>query len=418
MGVGLDLYPYQKEAVQDLMHGKHIVVAGMGMGKTAMMMDWLKKKCDETGKRKVLIVTTPSKRDSGDMLTEAGMWNGSSWLSSLSSFSIISWHGLSKWTKNISLDEVREFVFGFDEIAKASAGVSSAMGKAFLRITKVNNDWAGFTGTPGDTWIKFYPYFQATGLVRNKTWFMGTYVNVQTYKGYPEIVGYRNVDKLKDMWSKISTAPDTKVVEEQLPEETRKVIHFKSPAGYWNVVKTRKDKDGELLDTTMALCHYLRQLCFTKEKRQWVSDFIENLGTNAVFFCNYIEEEDTVCEIAEKVLPKGAKVWRIDGKHHDIPTAESIGKYDIVVAHYASGGEALNLQFMNYWVAVSPNYSYSTSKQAEGRIRRIGQKKNMFFFMLHCCDTIESDVMKCLSAKKDFAERTWCLERGLSDENK
>lgn len=414
----MELYPFQEEAVRDLIDGKHIVVAGMGMGKTAMMMTWLKKKCDETGKSKILIVTTPSKRDSGDMTAEAKMWNGESWLSSLDKFEVISWHGLKKWTQGISVDEAKEYVFGFDEIAKASAGVSSGMGKAFLQITKVNDDWAGFTGTPGDTWIKFYPYFQATGLVKHKTAFLNKYVTIETYKGYPEIIGYKYEDEMRDMWSKISTAPDTKVVEEQLPEETRKVIHFKKPKGYDKVIHTRLDDKGELLETTIALCHYLRQLCFTKEKRQWVSDFIENLGTNAVFFCNYIEEEDTVCEIAEKVLPKGAKVWRIDGKHHDIPTAESIGKYDIVVAHYASGGEALNLQFMNYWVAVSPNYSYSTSKQAEGRIRRIGQKKNMFFFILYCCDTIESDIMKCLSAKKDFAERTWCLERGLSDEDK
>lgn len=409
----MDLYPYQKEAVQDLMHGKHIVVAGMGMGKTAMMMTWLKKKCDETGKRKVLIVTTPSKRDSGDMTTEAGMWNGSSWLSSLSSFSVISWHALNKWTKALDFSEKREYIYAFDEIAKASAGVSSAMGKAFLQLTKLTDDWAGFTGTPGDTWIKFYPYFQATGLVRNKTWFLGTYANIQTYKGFPEIVSYKKVPELKAMWSKISTAPDTKSVEEQLPEETRKVIHFKSPAGYWNVVKTRETKDGEFLDTNMALCHYLRQLCFTKEKRQWVSDFIENLGTNAVFFCNYIEEEDTVCEIAEKVLPKGAKVWRIDGKHHDIPTAETIGKYDIVVSHYASGGEALNLQFLNYWVAVSPNYSYSTSKQAEGRIRRIGQKKNMFFYYLKADATIEEAVFEALRSKSVFSEKVWCLANNL-----
>ena len=409
----MGLYLYQKEAVRDLLTGKHIVVAGMGMGKTAMMMDWLKKKCEETGKRKVLIITTPSKRDSGDMMTEADLWNGSSWRASLSSFSVISWHGLKKWADNISTEDAKKYVVGFDEIAKASAGVSSAMGKTFLQIAKVNDDWAGFTGTPGDTWIKFYPYFQACRLVRNKTQFLNKYVDMQTYKGYPEIVGYRDVDELEAMWKEISTAPDTKSVEEQLPEETRKVIHFKSPAGYWNVVKTRKDKDGELLDTTMALCHYLRQLCFTKEKRQWVSDFIENLGTNAVVFCNYIEEEDTVCEIAKKVLPKGAKVWRIDGKHHDIPTAETIGKYDIVVAHYASGGEALNLQFMNYWVAVSPNYSYSTSKQAEGRIRRIGQKKNMFFYYLKADATIEEAVFEALRSKSVFSEKVWCIANNL-----
>ena len=390
----MELYPYQKETK---------------INKEGVL------KLKETGKNKVLIVTTPSKRDSGDMTAEAEQWCGSSWLSSLSSFTVLSWHGLAKWERSTPVSELKEYVFGFDEIAKASAGVSSGMGKAFLRMAKVNEDWAGFTGTPGDTWLKFYPYFQACGLVRNKTWFMGKYANVQTYKGFPEIVGYRNVDELKGMWKCISTAPDTSAVEAQLPTEVRKVKHFKKPTGYNSVIKTRKNKDGELLDTTMALCHYLRQMCFTKDKRQWISDFIEGLGTNAVFFCNYIEEEDTVCEIAEKVLPKGARIWRIDGKHHEIPTAKTIGKYDIVVAHYASGGEALNLQFMNYFVAVSPNYSYSVSKQAEGRIRRLGQKRNMFFYYLKADDTIEEAVFGALRSKSTFSEKVWCLENKLED---
>lgn len=300
--------------------------------------------------------------------------------------------------------------------AKASAGCSSGMGKAFLGITQLTPDWAGFTGTPGDTWIKFYPYFQATGLVRNKTSFRSKYVKEQTFKGYPEIIGYLNEDELERMWANISTAPDTSEMEKQLPPETYQTIRFKAPVGYSKTLKTRKKADGEFIDTNMALCHYLRQICFSNEKKQWISDFLENLGTNCVFFCNYIEEENALCEIAEKVLPKGAKIWRIDGKHHDIPKADTIGEHDIVVAHYASGGEALNLQFMNYWVAVSYNYSYSVFKQAMGRIRRIGQTKPMFFYALQCENTIEDSIHASLKAKQVFSEKVWCLENGFADD--
>jgi hypothetical protein len=123
-----------------------------------------------------------------------------------------------------------------------------------------------------------------------------------------------------------------------------------------------------------------------------------------------------VCEIAKKALPKGAKIWRIDGKHHDIPTAETIGKYDIVVAHYLSGGEALNLQFMHYWCSVSPHYSYSTSEQSRGRIRRIGQKHFMRFYYLWADDTIEDDIYACLKAKSTFNEKIWAVQKGLAKE--
>ena len=175
-------------------------------------------------------------------------------------------------------------------------------------------------------------------------------------------------------------------------------------------------RTGEYVETAMGMVHLCRQFCFTKEKQEWLKDFIEGLGTNCVFFCNYIEEEELVCEIAEKSLPEGARIWRIDGKHHEIPTAETIGKYDVVVAHYASGGEALNLQFMNYWCSISPNYSLSTSVQARGRIKRIGQKYDrMFFYYLKTADTIEDDIYDCLREKKDFSEDIWLAKKGLND---
>ena len=189
---------------------------------------------------------------------------------------------------------------------------------------------------------------------------------------------------------------------DELPSETHRVIEFNKPKGYDALRKTRIGKDGEFIESTMGLCHALREISFTKEKQQWIEDFIEGLGTNAVLFYNYIEEGDILCDIINKAK-KGAKVWRIDGKHHDIPTADTIGKYDIVLCQWQSGSEALNLQFMNYWVSVTPTYSYITSTQARGRIKRIGQTKPMFFYYLKC-DGIEAAVYDALRNKKDFSE--------------
>jgi hypothetical protein len=126
-----------------------------------------------------------------------------------------------------------------------------------------------------------------------------------------------------------------------------------------------------------------------------------------------VEEEAKLWDIANKVLPKDARIWRIDGKHHEIPTKETIGKRDIIIAHYLSGGEALNLQFMHYWVSVSPNYSYSTSEQARGRIKRLGQKEPMFFYYLWANKTIEDDVYACLKNKSQFSEKVWAVQQGI-----
>ena len=140
------LYEYQEWAIDALLSGKHIVVAGTGSGKGAMAVIWAKAMCEKTNKNKVLVVTTASKANMkpNDFEEDADKWCGLSFRESLSSFSVISWHKLSAWVaanwKNLS-----DWVFVFDEIAKASAGVSSGMGKAFLKIAAQNEDWAGFT---------------------------------------------------------------------------------------------------------------------------------------------------------------------------------------------------------------------------------------------------------------------------------
>lgn len=404
-----ELYDYQKDAVKTLLGGKHFVIAGTGSGKTAMAMVYAREMCKRKNKNNVLVITTASKARTEDFQKDADLWNGEEWRQSLSSFSVLSWHKLSAWVDS-NWGKLEQFVFIFDEVAKASAGVSSGMGKAFLKIAKRTKNWAGFTATPGDVWLKFYPYFTATGLVINKTDFMSKYCVVQTYRGFPEIVKYRNQDRLREMWKKISVAPDTQKMLDELPEETHKVATFKAPKTYKKTLKTRTTPDGEFLETSGALCAELRRQCFTEEKKQWIKDFIEGLGTNAIMFYNFIKTGDELEEVITKALPKGARVWRIDGKRHEIPTYETVGKYDVVICQWQSGSEALNFQFMNYWVAVELCYSYSTAIQARGRIRRIGQKRNMFFFYLLTEKTIEQAILKCLKSKGEFSEDVWMAE--------
>lgn len=409
-----ELYNFQKTAVSQLMNGKRIIVAGCGSGKNPMSMVWASKKCMETGKNKIVVVTTASKAKTNDHWDDLCAFSPS-FSKSLSSFSLLSWHKLRAWVQ-ANWRSLGDYVYVFDEVQRAKAGVSSGMGRAFLKITSQTNDWAGFTGTPGDTWLAFYPYMQACGIVKNKTRFLNDYANMQTYKGYPEIVGWRNEDKLKEMWANISYAPDTSKVMAELPDQTHKVVEFKKQSSYNKVLKTRMNEAGEFLDTAGAMCAELRRQCFTKDKQEWIKDFVDGLESGCVFFYNFIKTGDMLEEIMKKALPKGAKVWRIDGKHHEIPTAETIGDRDMVLCQWQSGSEGLNLQYLNYMVIVEANYSYSLSIQGRGRIRRIGQKKPQFYFYLKTKGTIEDAIYDALRTKSDFAEDKWCMREGISNE--
>ena len=408
------LFDFQAASINELMAGKHFIVAGCGAGKTAMAVVWANNKCVDTGKRNILVVTTASKSRTGDFEEEADLWCPSL-RNSLSSFSVLSWHKLRAWVET-NWGSLGDYVYIFDEVQRAKAGVSSGMGRAFLKITSQTGDWAGFTGTPGDTWLSFYPYLQACGYVKNKTRFLNDYANVQTYKGYPEIVGWRNEDELKSMWANISYAPDTDRVMSELPEQTHKVFTFRKPTSYNKVLKTRLNADGEFLDTSGALCAELRRQCFTKDKQEWIKDFVDGLESGCVFFYNFIKTGDELERIITPVLHKGARIWRIDGSHHEIPNADTIGPNDMVLCQWQSGSEALNLQFLHYWVAVELCYSYSTANQARGRIRRLGQRHPQWYGYLLTDGTIEQDILSCLKDKGEFSESVWCISKNLIKE--
>ena len=418
-----ELFKFQEEAVSKLLKGKNFIICSTGSGKSAIAMKFAEQKAKSTGKNKVLVVTTASKCKArtpeglNDFQDEANKFCSKEFAESMSkNMTLLSWHKLSKWYQ-ANLGKLKDYIIIWDEVAKAGAGWSSAMGRAFIKITNKNKDWAAFTATPGDTWLKFYPYFVACDLEDNKTSFLRKYAYMQTYKGYPEIVGWHNEDKLKSMWAEISYAPDTSKVMSELPEQTHRVITFSKPKDYSKTLKTRYNANGEFLDTAGALCAELRRLCFTKDKQEWIKDFVEGLESGCVFFYNFIKTGDMLEDIMKKTLPKGARVWRIDGKHHEIPTAETIGPKDMVLCQWQSGSEGLNLHFLNYMVIVEANYSYSLSIQGRGRIRRIGQKKPQFYYYLKTECTIEDAIYEALRTKSNFAEDKWCMREGITGES-
>lgn len=416
----LSLYPFQREAVEALLsHDKHFIVANVGMGKSAIMLKWLEERTRltaEPDKPNWLIITTPAKARSGDFLSDLESFTDYTVedFKRSGKLTIISWYGLFKLLGDKSFDTTNLLV-AFDEVHKGSganlSGVSR-MSKAFVALAKNATDFIGLTATPGDSWSKFCAYFMATGRVRNKSLYYSCFAITQDFKGFREITGWRDEGTLREWWGEISYAPDTSEAERQLPSERHNVINFGKPKGYDKVRKTRIGLDDTVLDTPGKMISALRNLTGThKDKLEWLTEFIENQLDPVVIFMNLKAEEEAVYELAKKALKArgdNAPIFRIDGTHREIPTEETING-GVVICHYLSGGEALNLQFMHLWVSLSPNYSYSASVQARGRVQRIGQKHPVSYYYLTCKGTIDEDIYKILKTKKDFKEENWVI---------
>lgn len=423
------LFDFQKDAVRTLIANprKHFVVATVGSGKGAISISWAAKKCVQTKKKKLLVITTSSKTKVKDELKRNDFEQDADNFVSpafreVIQMETVSWDLLYKWVANHE-GELAQWVYIADEIHKAKNS-TSRRGKAFLKIADATPDWTGYTATPGDTWIDFHSYFRATHLIRNKTQFIGRFCRVQTFKGFPEIVGYNEEDTLRRWWTDVSYAPDTRKMLAELPKANYSVVEFRKPSAYDKVIKLRQrvcedgtfkpDPDYEdILQNPSATAHYLRQLCWTKEKAAWVADFLEGLDDQCIIFYSYTATADAIEKIAQKVLPKGAKVWRIDGSHHVIPTKEMMGGRDIVLAQWQSGGEGLNMQHIHIWLCVEMTYAYSVFNQAKGRVMRIGQTRPVFYYLLLSKQTIEEDILACLRGKKSFSEKVWLLGQKL-----
>lgn len=397
------LFPFQKDSVEALLNGKRMVIAPPGTGKTAVLFQWL----EQSHATHILIVTTAQKAHSGDMDTEMVKFTSATFRRNIKQFDVVSWDLLYKWMSDKTPKEMSEYHVVYDEVQKSKAGVSSRRGKAFLFISEHCKSWTGYTGTAGDTWSDYCAYFIADGKVRNKTAFQREFCIMQHYP-FPMVLKYQNVATLKKWWSDMSYIPDTSIITKQLPRFTNQIIKVPAPKGYKKVLKTSTTLDGEFLDSNMALLHELRQMCATPDKLSALSDLLESLSSPLVLFYNYTCEREQILGLVQKL---GRKVWRIDGECHEIPTDKTIGEKDIVLCHYLSGSEALNLQFCNYWLSYSHNYSYSTTKQAMGRIRRVGQDKPQFYYWLWAEGTVEDDIAKALHDKGDFVKELWSPER-------
>ena len=117
------LFDFQENSVKQLLSGKHFIISGTGSGKTAMALVWADKKVDETGKDKLLVVTTASKSKTGDFENEADVW-APNLKQKLKLFSVISWHKLNKWLDE-NWKDVSNHIVIYDEVQKGAAGVSS-----------------------------------------------------------------------------------------------------------------------------------------------------------------------------------------------------------------------------------------------------------------------------------------------------
>ena len=374
-----NLYSHQEEALGKLKPGA-ILYGDVGSGKTFTSLVYYIRNFTE---RKLYVITTAKKRDSGDWEYEAGIVG-------VDNITVDSWNNIDKYK------DVTNAFFIFDEQRVVGYGKWS---KTFIRIAKVNK-WILLSGTPGDTWSDYIPVFIANGYYRNKTDFTNQHIEFDRFAKYPKIKAYHNVPKLikqrQEVLVHMPVKRHTTRVRKFVDTAYNKDQYNDIMANRWNVYTDTP------IETASELTQVLRRLVATHHDRAWHAKWIMDINPRVIVFYNYNYELDILINIAKQT---GKPFAQWNGKaHEDIPETDEW----IYLVQYTAGAEGWNCTTTNVILFYSLNYSYRMMEQAEGRIDRLNTKyTELEYFYLTSKSKIDMAVRKAIETKKRFNETAW-----------
>ncbi len=290
----------------------------------------------------------------------------------------------------------------------------SKQAKAVYEICQSGGQFIGLSGTPmSNGWIDFAGYSKLFGFTKGITEFKQKYCNINTFAGFPRIVGYFNTEEMNRQWHLVSRSL-TREQAHELPDRQfigkTIMLNPKEQKDYYNAKIVRTTKTGELLDNPSLLLNYLRQVGVAS-RLDVLSDILDDTSENIVIFYNYISERKAILEYIAK-YHKDKKVLRYDGeKHSTLPKSDAQLKNTVLVAHYKSASTGLNLQWATVTVFFSLTYSYQEFEQSIGRTHRTGQTKKCVFYIFKAKNTVDEDIYAALRDKKDFSTKLWGAEQ-------
>lgn len=381
-----NLYAHQVEALRKLKSGS-ILNGGVGSGKTLTSLVFYKKNYSD---RKLYVITTAKKRDTGD-------WEEDAAKAGVTIDKVDSWNNIKNYVN------IKDGFFIFDE--QRVVGYS-AWGKAFISICR-KNEWILLTATPGDSWIEYMTVFIANGFYRNKTDFIDQHVEFDQWVKYPKIKKYHNVGRLArnrqqilvPMYFERSTNRERRLIKSVYDKEAYEIILNKR----WNIFEEKP------IENASEMLQCLRRLVASDEDRILNAKFYMDVYDRLIIFYNYNYERDILIKIAEELGREYAQ-WN-GHAHEELPNSDEW----LYIVQYTAGAEGWNCITTNAILFYSMNYSYKITEQAEGRIDRLNTKyKELEYYFLTSDSSIEKDIYKAIKTKEKFNESAWVKRRGMS----
>lgn len=383
-----ELTPWQVETLPKIRNGS-VLVGGVGSGKSITALQYFTS-IDPT--KKIVVVTTAKKRDSGEWYSDAMK------MSLRNELIVDSWNNLGKYT------EFTDCFFIFDEQRIVGGG---AWVDRFYECAG-KNPWILLSATPADTWMDLVPIFIANGFYRNKTEFNNDHVKWARFVKYPKVDGYYDewiLEKYRDAiyvempYVKTAVREDH-IVEVEFDIEEQKLLY----GARWNFYEDVPLKDaGEMM-------RLLRKSSNSHISRYHkLLEILEHTPKVIVYYNHNYELDILRCLHTELDIPVAE--WN-GHLHQDIPKTDRW----VYLVQYQAGSEGWNCIETDTVVFYSLPYSYRALEQAKGRIDRLNtQFETLHYFIFKSRSIIDQSIWKALHRKKNFqasafAKRVWPKE--------
>lgn len=380
------LYPHQEESLRKIKSGS-ILNGGVGSGKTITSLVFYKT---YHSTKKLYVITTAKKRDSGD-------WEEDADKVGVNIEIVDSWNNI----KNYMHLENSFFIFDEQRVVGYSA-----WGKSFITIAR-KNKWILLSATPGDTWMEYMTTFIANGFYRNKSDFVDQHVEFDQWVKYPKIKAYHNVDKLmryrREILVPMHFERKTKRHRQFIKSSYDEKLYERVMKERWNIFEEKPIENGS------EFLQLLRKLTATDEDRIFNAKFLMDIHDRLIIFYNYNYERDVLISICNDL---GRHYWEWNGHaHQEVPNTDKW----LYLVQYTAGAEGWNCISTNTILFYSLNYSFKIVEQAEGRIDRLNTSyTDLEYYFLTSDAQIDKDIYKAIKTKEKFNESAWLKRRGLN----
>lgn len=384
----IQLYPHQEQSLFQT-RGKNRVAyyLDMGLGKTFVASE----KAKELNKP-VLVVCQKSKiKDWAEHFREQ--------------------YDLSVTVINYELLWRREEYLGwrdFTLILDESSQIKNAAAKRTKFILKLKPaNIILLSGTPtGGKYEELWSQCRLLGWNISKKLFYDHYIVTETIDvgGFPlnRVIGYKNVDRLKEKLRDYGAVFMKTEEVFDLPEQVETTIPLKATKEYRQFKRDRylNMNDTEMVgDTPLKQLLYLRQLCgqYSKAKINALKDLIASTSDRLIIFYNYTAEFELIKSLTDRPISY------INGAGTELSNYHTHSD-SITCVQYQAGAMGHNLEKSNHLVYFTLPLSSDLFEQSQKRIHRIGQTKTCFYYYLLTEKSVEQKILQVLRERKDFTD--------------